>query len=219
MKELHYTLVTDGPSDDALIPPLTWLLREQGVACAIAPTWADLSRLRQRPRGLRERISLSIDLYPCDLLFVHRDAEHQSPELRKAEIRIALAECDAKVSLPPVVHVIPIHMTEAWLLFDEQVLRWVAGNPNGQMTLDLPRIAELEHQPDPKEYLYERLRIASGLHGRRLKKFSTVGCASRVAERLETFAPLRTLSAFKALELDIDHMVREHGWDQPGEDD
>ena len=53
------------------------------------------------------------------------------------------------------------------------------------MTLDLPRIAELEHRPDPKEYLYERLRIASGLHGRRLKKFSTVGCACRVAERLE----------------------------------
>jgi hypothetical protein len=117
MKELRYTLVTDGPSDDALIPPLTWLLREQGVACAIAPTWADLSRLRRRPRGLRERISLSIFLYPCDLLFVHRDAEHQPPELRKEEIRNALAEWDAKVSLPPVVHVISIHMTEAWLFF------------------------------------------------------------------------------------------------------
>lgn len=38
MTELRYTVVTDGSSDVALIPILTWLLRANGVAYAIQPT-------------------------------------------------------------------------------------------------------------------------------------------------------------------------------------
>lgn len=214
MKELRYTLVTDGSSDDALIPPLSWLLREQGVACAISPTWADLSRLRQRPKGLQERVEWALDLYPCDLLFIHRDAENQSPELRRNEIHEALERLGATKALPPDVCVIPVRMTEAWLLSDEAVLRRVAGNPNGKMALDLPRIVELEQRSDPKEDLHSLLRTASGFHGRRLKKLSTSGSARRVANRLETFAPLRALSAFSALEDEIAQRVREYQWDQ-----
>ena len=103
-------------------------------------------------------------------------------------------------------------MTEAWFLFDEQALRFVAENPNGDMPLSLPRIAELENRPDPKEDLYQLLRTASGLHGRRLKKFSSAGRIRRIAERLETFAPLRALSAFRALEDEIAYVVRANGW-------
>jgi hypothetical protein len=77
----------------------------------------------------------------------------------------------------------------------------------------------LEHRPDPKEDLYAQLRIASGLHGRRLRKFSMVGRARRVAERQETFAPLRSLSAFKALEAEIAQVVHENGWNQPSRED
>lgn len=218
IKEIRYTLVSDGTSDDALIPPLTWLLREQGVACAIAPTWADLSRLRSRPKGLRERIRWSLDFYPCELLFVHRDAENQAPKSRRAEIDAALGELREKHGiLPPQVCVIPVRMTEAWFLFNEPALRWVAENPNGKMELSLPKIAELERMPDPKEHLYAQLRIASGLRGHRLKRFSPAGSVRRIAERLETFVPLRPLSAFQALESDIADVVRENGWDQLSE--
>lgn len=35
MKELRYTLLSDGPSDQALIPILTWVLVQHGVQCAI----------------------------------------------------------------------------------------------------------------------------------------------------------------------------------------
>lgn len=86
MKEVRYTLTTDGPTDAALIPLLNWFLKEQGVAGPISPIWADLRRLRLPPRGLLDRIKCALDLYPCDLLFVHRDAENQSPERRHAEI-------------------------------------------------------------------------------------------------------------------------------------
>lgn len=35
MNELRYTLLSDGPSDRALLPILTWLLRQNGVTGAI----------------------------------------------------------------------------------------------------------------------------------------------------------------------------------------
>jgi len=47
MKELYYTFLTDGSSDKALMPVLTWLLRVNQVECAIQPQWADLRRLRK----------------------------------------------------------------------------------------------------------------------------------------------------------------------------
>jgi hypothetical protein len=48
MKEIRYTLITDGSSDRALISILTWLLIELGVNIPIQSAWADLARLPHR---------------------------------------------------------------------------------------------------------------------------------------------------------------------------
>ena len=54
----------------------------------------------------------------------------------------------------PVRHVlvIPVRMTEAWLLIDELALRRAAGNPNGRNPLDLPALKDLEALPEPADY-------------------------------------------------------------------
>ncbi len=62
MKELYYTFLTDGSSDKALMPVLTWLLRVNQVECAIQPQWADLRRLRKPPKTLSLRIIQSLEL-------------------------------------------------------------------------------------------------------------------------------------------------------------
>ena len=92
MKEIRYTLLTDGSSDKALIPVLSWLFYQHCPDYAIQPEWAELSRLPGPPKKLSEQIKTSVELYPCDLLFVHRDAEGMSREERVSEIRQALAE-------------------------------------------------------------------------------------------------------------------------------
>src|SRR6266545_2388637 len=71
---LRFTFVTDGASDRALLPVLTWLLRQHSQR-PFQPQWADLLYLRQPPRTLEDKIITALELYPCDLLFVHRDAE------------------------------------------------------------------------------------------------------------------------------------------------
>jgi hypothetical protein len=203
MDEICYTLISDGPSDRALLPILNWILRKKGGVRRIQAEWADLRRLPNPPRKLHDRILIAIELFPCDLLFVHRDAERQEPKRRYDEIRNAIKKAASKGFQTPAVCVVPIQMTEAWLLFDETAIRLAAGNPNGKSPMNLPDLFTIEQNPDPKNFLFKILREASGLTGRRLKKFNVAESRIRIAELVLDFTPLENLSAFQGLENDI----------------
>lgn len=198
MRELRFTLVGDGPSDKRLLPIVTWLL-QQHSSRLIASTWADLSVLPIRPRSLEERIRSAVDLYPADLLFVHRDAEGETREKRVSEIRTA---CPATLE-SRLVPVVPIRMQEAWLLISEPAIRLAAGNPRGRVKLSLPARSSLETLPDPKEVLYQTLRMATELSGRHLNRFNVAAAAYRVSELIQDYSELRTLKAFAAFETDV----------------
>jgi hypothetical protein len=123
MDRLDFTLLADGSSDAILIHPLAWML-QQHFGFAVNGAWADLRRLPSPPKDLQGRIAAALDLYPCDVLFVHRDAEGESLDRRVAEIE------DAVTGLAdPLVPVVPVRMQEAWLLIDEPALRRAAGKP------------------------------------------------------------------------------------------
>lgn len=210
MSELRYTLVSDGSSDRALLPILTWLLVEHRVLCPIQAEWADLGRLLYPPRDLSSKIEQSLDFYPCDLLFVHRDAEKLSYPQRKNEIIHALANINP--AHYPSICVVPVRMTEAWLLIDEAAIRRAAGNANGQKPLDLPHPSLLEQHSNPKGLLYDLLKDASERKGRRLINFPVGQSALLVAEYIDDFSPLRNLSAFKSLESDLEEIVTLNQW-------
>lgn len=211
MSNIVYTLLSDGSSDQVLIPILSWLLRRSGVEGAIQGQWPDLRRLPQPLRSLPERIQMAVDLHPCQLLFVHRDAEGMPLQARKEEIEEALNKIRNVV--PPALCVVPVRMQEAWLLFDEHALRKAAGNPNGEDLITMPRLADLESLADPKDLLHKLLREASGLQGRRRRRFLVHTAARRVADFIEDFSPLLALRAFAMLESDLHGLVRANGWD------
>jgi hypothetical protein len=212
MKELRYTLLSDGSSDSALIPVLTWLLQTHLVDCAIQHEWADL---RGVPKSLKDtfskRIKLAVELYPCELLFIHRDAEKEPRQKRVDEIRKAKEEAGESLSVPTVC-VVPVRMTEAWLLFDETALRRAAANPNGKHPLQLPNLTQLEDKPDPKRLLYNLLIEASGLGSNRRRKLRVEELVHRVAEFIDDFASLRAMPAFKALEDELTQVIQEQDW-------
>lgn len=189
------TLVTDGPSDDVLVPILEWLVAQLTTA-QIEIRWADLRGSREKPRGLRERLIMATMAFPCDILFVHRDAESQVPEVRHVEIR------DANATGLSHVCVVPVRMQEAWLLHNEPALREAAGRPSGTEPLHLPPASRWERLPDPKTILHQALRIASAATGRRLKRFRPERAACRLAELITDWSPLRPLAAFARLESD-----------------
>ena len=66
--------------------PVQRLLIENGVSMPLQPSWADLRNLRKKVNGLQDRIKIAVELYPCDLLFIHRDAEKQLLSDRKNEV-------------------------------------------------------------------------------------------------------------------------------------
>jgi hypothetical protein len=211
MRELRYTLLSDGSSDQALMHVLDWLLGEHAADHAIQSEWADLRRLPNPPKTLPERIRRALEMYPCDLLCVHRDAETEPRGVRVAEIRRAV-EAVADTTCVPAVCVVPVRMLEAWLLFDEAALRRASGNPNGKQPLWLPDKSELEGLPDPKSVLHELLREASGLRGRRRSRRPVGKLAVRVAELTGDFSPLRALPAFSSLEEELRQVVESQGW-------
>lgn len=201
MPDVRFTLVTDGSSDRALIPLLRWLIRRQEPQSPINGDWADFRRLRRPPRTLADRLTTAIDLFPCNLLFIHRDAERQSRDLRLDEITGAVTKAFASGGGPPIVPIIPIRMMEAWLLLDDAAIRRAAGNPNGREELTLPSVGDIEGLPDPKRALESLIIQASGLGPQRFRRLNWH--PSLVAERTDDFSPLLALSAFAALETDL----------------
>lgn len=100
-ERLNFTLVADGPSDRALILILEWALGQRLGATLIEGEYADLGELLpQPPKKLSCRIAKSVELYPCELLFVHRDAERESFDRRQREIQDAIDDFSPLRELP-----------------------------------------------------------------------------------------------------------------------
>lgn len=202
---MKYTLLSDGSSDRALVPVLDWTLKQEGVA-AIQGEWADFRHLRTPPASLTERIRLAVELYPCDCLFVHRDAEAEPQANRFREIQVAWQESGVCGSVP--VHVVPVRMTEAWLLHDEVAIRHAASNPSGRIRLNLPRLQSVENLPDPKEVLRNFLVQASGLSRRR--RFDPSAAIHRVAHYITDYSALNRLNGFLAFRQELARVLDAH---------
>lgn len=214
MNVLKYTLVSEGTTDANLIPIINWTLREAGGKPLAEGARAEFWRLRHPPESLADKLLKAHELFPCDVMFVHRDADNAPPENRHAEISQAVELAGKRRPGLPSVGVVPVRMLEAWLLWDELAIRNAAGNPHGKKPLGLPSVDRIETRPDPKEDLHTALRIASELSGRRLKKFDAPKAFWRVVGYMDDFKPLRRLSAFRKFEDSVRRMA-EAGW-QPG---
>ena len=203
MEVLRYTLLGEGSSDRALLPVLNWLLRHLRGEIALEPQWVDRFGMDTREPGLAHRVFAALDHYPCDLLFIHRDADNAAPAHRRAETLGAFEVVKPQFDRVRCVCVVPVRMTETWLLTSEAAIRRAAGNPLGTAALELPRLSRLEDEPAPKEVLRSAIRAASELGGRRLKKLNIPRAIHAVAEFTEDFSPLLRLPAFRQLEQEL----------------
>jgi hypothetical protein len=193
MRTIRYTLVTDGSSDSALKSILDWIIASHrpdlGVIGEVAREIGAVGL------SLDKKVPAALRLFPCDLLFIHRDAERDDPAERSAEIERAVKHLHANY-----VPVIPVRMTEAWLLSDEVAIRSAAENRSGRVALNLPPKRSWEALPDPKRVLFDALIVASEKKGRALTKFSPSRQRGLVALRTLDFSALRGVPSFDELE-------------------
>lgn len=205
MRRITATLITDG-SSDKLLAPLIELLFSAHTEHAYQVNCAE--GLPPLSSGLKARIDSALELFPCDFLFVHRDAEVVEATVRQQEIEKDWSDSQKTAVL---ICVVPVRMTEAWLVANEKPIRSAVGNPNGTESLGLPAVKDIESLPDPKEILFAALKAASGLNASRKRRFKPHQFRHRVSELTDDLAPLRKLSSFRHLEAQVErHLLASY---------
>lgn len=197
MKRVTATLITDGSSDKLLVP-LIELLFNTHTELAYQVNCAE--GLPPVSSGLKARIDSALELFPCDFLFVHRDAEGVAATVRQQEIEASWLGSQQTATL---ICVVPVRMTEAWLVANEKPIRLAVGNPNGTESLGLPTVKNIESLPDPKEILFAALKAASGISATRKRRFNPHQYRHRVSELTDDLRPLRKLESFRYLEAQV----------------
>ena len=79
MKTRRFTLVAEGTSDRVLIPILRWMLLRHHFGFEWMGQSADLHELPKPPRTLPQKIATASELFPADVIFIHRDSDRESP--------------------------------------------------------------------------------------------------------------------------------------------
>lgn len=192
-RTLSIALIGDGSSDAGLWPVILWVLIDR---------FAD--RLNVRQAGFQRRGGIDpgaclLDVlrrFEPDLVIFHRDAEGEALAIRRAEI---------PVESGIVVPIIPVRMTEAWLLIEPLAIAKAADNP-GARGLRVPSTREIEAIKDPKGLLEGLLLEAADITGARHRARFMRDLAARkraVADYITSFGPLRELNAFKRFEEDL----------------
>jgi hypothetical protein len=196
-------LVADGSSDRMLIPVIQNALKELYPAVA----FSDIVFSAAKGHTLGERIAKTIEQYSCDLLFVHRDAEKQPPYKRLEEIELAVGGKFRQKTIA----IVPVRMTEAWLLCDEDAIRCAVGNENGVSELALPAIAKIE-SCEAKNVLDAALTAAVDHNARRRRKFYPQDYRYRVAELCTSRDKLLRLASYKSFEDRLKFVVKALVW-------
>lgn len=151
MRQRSYSglFVAEGSSDAPLAELIESLFLERGIEVRLSQP--DFSLLGKVDKDVRSRVAAGLRLVgaPVDLIVVHRDADNAGRSARLREITSAIDSLHLDSLLIPVI---PVRMTEAWLLLDEATIRLVAGNPMGRMNLALPKRHEVEALADPKGF-------------------------------------------------------------------
>lgn len=182
-RQLAWALVADGGTDRMLVPIIEWAIHRLDPEVEILEP-----EFRKRTGSVGNYLGGFSS--GSMLVFVHRDAETESLDQRLAEFE--------DVDRRDVVPVIPVRMSEAWLLIDGHAIARAAGAPNARVVL--PQLADLESIADPKQLLGRLLYKAAGSPtGRRAKQFrrDRVNRRVSVARHIGDFSSLEELSAFQ----------------------
>jgi hypothetical protein len=215
MSQLLFTLLGEGPSDDALIPIIEWVLERPTLG--LLPDVEIIHRFVgpdevTDERGLRERIMVCAADFPSDLLVVHHDADGPTHDLWSQAIRHMVADARRHgTDLPPIVPIVPVRELEAWLLIDEAAIREAVGVPHGLASLTLPHLHEVEACSDPKAVLRQALRDASELPRRRWTRLDAIRPRT-IVNCIKDLTLLRQLTAFQAFEDDVRQVIQDQGW-------
>jgi hypothetical protein len=206
--KIHFILICEGSSDEALNQHLKSLLVECGVdeATGEAPDFRGLPKSISRDIESKLRFIQKNEQH-ADLVFIHRDADSTDPEPRYKEISLGIEKAEYKSYW---IGIVPVQATEAWLLINEDAIRRVSGRPNGRIPLHLPSLGQIEGLTKPKELLFNAILQASESSGRKLARIERKKhiLRTKLISELQVGRELTNLSSWKRLQEDILSFVK-----------
>jgi Domain of unknown function (DUF4276) len=209
MRLLSSALYCEGPSDALFLRPLLLRLCEATAADAQEPVevpdvidLGDEPQHRSRPRDERIALAARAAEGAWVVLFIHADADGRDARTALAQrVQPAIERLALELGTNrQAVAVVPIRMTEAWLLADVDAFRSVLGT-----TLDLDALGlgdaiahGVERVADPKS----QVRHAIALAKPRARAAQVASYRARLGEAV-SLDRLRQLVAFRTLEHDF----------------
>ena len=185
----RFLLVCEGNSD----APLAFHIQRLFESCDYPRPDFDVSH---EGRLLVDKIRSGLGMAPqYDVLFIHRDADRAGADARYQEITEAVQQAGWEGHW---IGIVPVRMTESWLLLDEAAIRRATGNPNGDIQLDLPSPAAAERMADPKSALRSAIIAGAEVQGRRRRALTKRLPIMRdqLLENLPVGGPLEQLASW-----------------------
>ena len=217
MRHLSSALYCEGVTDAQFLRPLLLRLCE-GLAALARETVevADILVLddefqhRHLPRSERIELAAKAAVGAWVVLFIHADADGRDGRAARAD-RVQPAVERLSGLLGPArqaVAVVPIKMTDAWVLADVNAFRSSVGMTRDDRELGLADVVAhgADHVPDPKSLL----RAAFAAARPRARSAQLGAYLARIGDSA-SFDHLRRLEAFRQLESDLEAALRTLG--------
>lgn len=178
-----------------------------------------IQRMLPTGHGQTQRIlAAARDASGYHLLLVHADADAHSPDAawtERIQPGFALIQEAAKRNeavCDRCVAIIPVQMTEAWLLADSDSLLQLIGTGESAENIGLHHTGRhIEAIADPKTYLNNVLTTARGSMPRSRRKYIQLGSLYEPLARRISLERLKLLPSFLRFSADLTQSLRELG--------
>jgi len=218
-------LYTEGPTDNRFLPLIIQrtasdlLLQRAAQVVDVLPVQI-VQRLRAEDRA-NAILQAAQTSWGYPLLVVHSDADDRSADAALAERiqpgQMLVAQQPDEANLcRNLVPIVPITMTEAWMLADRNRLRELLNSDLSSGDLGLPAsFGEIERIADPKARLAQALRIASAHRPQRRRRDRTIGELYEPLGEQIALTELGQLSAYQTFQVDLADALRNLGYFSP----
>jgi hypothetical protein len=208
MRWLGTALYAEGRTDARFLQPL--LQRtcaqlclthcDQPVEVSDVIDLQDLPRTRGQPREQRIAAAARQAREAWSVLFIHADADTDEQRAYEERVQPARALLAAEWGAPQSVAVVPVRMTEAWVLADVPAVRAAFGTTRSEQTLGLAEAGAhgADRLADPKATLAAAFQASRGR-----RKAGSVSPYLGLIGETSSLDRLRSLAAFRRMESEL----------------
>lgn len=201
---LQIAITTEGPTDNRFLP---FIIQKTFENLALdCNSYIEVYEPQEIEKisgpFVKSAITISKKYNYFQIICIHCDADdHSEDNVLKTKITPTIdgINSSSEDCCKNIVAVIPIYMTEAWMLANPTLLSKRIDSSMSVSDLGLPKISQVETITDPKQTIINAINISEKQGRRRSKKLSISQLYSPISKELN-LEDLRNLKSFQVFE-------------------